>query len=121
MKNDYARLKEEADIETVVEYLGLETHRKGSAFFITCPLPGHRDEHPTNCYFKSGWNNVYCNVCGESINAIDLIMLTKDVSYGEAVDELWRLEGCPDWYYAEYSKSKKRRRKNLVSHRKRQN
>lgn len=103
MKNNYARLKQEADIETVIQHLGLEIHRKGSAFFLACPLPEHSDEHPTNCYFKRGWNNVYCTVCQKSINAIDLIMLIQGVSYGEAADELWELEGRPDWYYAKMS------------------
>ncbi len=100
IKNDYARLKQEADIETVVRYLGMKVKRYGSAFFVLCPLPQHMDHHATNCYFKSGWNNLYCNTCGAAINAIDLIMLVNHVSYGEAADTLWELEGRPDWYYA---------------------
>ena len=102
-KNDYARLKQEADIGAVIQYLGLEVHQKGSAYFIQCPLPEHNDQHPTNCYFKEGWNNVYCNVCNKAVNAIDLIMLVTGMDYGEAADTLWELEGRPDWYYAKRS------------------
>lgn len=98
MANDFRRLKEEAVIEEVVDYLGIEAHVKGSAKFILCPLPGHNDKHPTNCYFKKGWSNVYCSACGRAIQAIDLIMHTKFCSYGEAADILWEIEGCPDWY-----------------------
>lgn len=99
-KNNYTRLKQEANIGIVVNYLGMQVTRCGSAFFVLCPLPQHTDHHATNCYFKSGWNNLYCNTCGAAINAIDLIMYVKNVSYGEAADTLWELEGKPDWYYA---------------------
>lgn len=103
-KNNYARLKAEADIACIVQYLGLEVNKKGSAFFIHCPLPDHNDRHATNCYFREGWNNVYCTVCCKAINAIDLIMLETGMDYGEAADLLWDLEGSPDWYYADWKK-----------------
>lgn len=105
-KNDFRRLKDEADIESVVNYLGLETTRRGSAFFILCPIPTHEDHKATNCYFKPGWNNVYCKACGKSTNAIDLIMYTRGCSYGEAADILWEVEGKPDWYYKKAQKQK---------------
>ena len=73
-KNNYARLKQEADIEAVVNYLGIPVRRKGTSCFLLCPLPGHTDRHATNCYFKPGWNNLYCTACGAAINAIDLII-----------------------------------------------
>ena len=106
-KNNYARFKQEADIETVVNYLGIKVTRKGSAYFVLCPLPEHEDRHATNCYFKSGWNNLYCTACGRSINAIDLIIYTLGVSYGQAADLLWELEGRPDWYYTYKTKKGK--------------
>ncbi|MCC2254599.1 CHC2 zinc finger domain-containing protein [Ruminococcus sp. CLA-AA-H200] len=107
-KNNIARLKEEADISTVVDYLGIEVHKKGSAYFILCPSPQHDDTRPTNCYFKEGWNNVYCRACGKSTNAVDLIMYTKGCSYGEAADILWELEGKPSWYYVRRRRRKKK-------------
>ena len=64
-KNNYARLKQEADIETVVNYLGIPVRRKGTSCFLLCPLPQHADRHATNCYFKPGWNNLYCNKYNE--------------------------------------------------------
>lgn len=109
MANNFARLKEEADIGEVIDHLGIPVHRKGSARFILCPLPDHDDQHPTNCYFKPGWNSCYCSVCHKSIQAIDLIMYTTGLDYGHSADELWQLEGCPDWYYdRNYSQEKKR-------------
>ena len=91
-KNNYARLKQEADIEAVVNYLGIPVRRKGTSCFLLCPLPGHTDRHATNCYFKPGWNNLYCTACGAAINAIDLIIYTLHVEYGQAADILWELE-----------------------------
>lgn len=99
MPNNYQRLKEEADIAMVVNSLQIPATRRGSAWFIPCPNPGHSDEHATNCYYKDGWNNVYCCACGKSFQAIDLIMYTLGCDYGEAADYLWELEGCPSWYH----------------------
>lgn len=107
MANDYRRLKEEADIQTVVDQLGMQVWQKGSAYFVLCPLPGHDDHHPTNCYFKRGWNNLYCNTCGKAINAIDLIMYVTGLVYGAAADLLWEIEGRPDWYYEDWKQKKK--------------
>lgn len=106
-KNNYARLKQEADIEAVVNYLGIPVRRKGTSCFLLCPLPGHMDRHATNCYFKPGWNNLYCTACGTAINAIDLIIYTLGVEYGQAADILWELEGRPDWYYTSRTERKK--------------
>lgn len=107
-KNDYNRLKEEADIERVVEYLGIPVTVRGSAKFVLCPLPDHHDTHASNCYFKSGWNNLYCQACGRAIQAIDLIMYTQNCSYGEAADTLWEIEGRPGWYYTEQKQGRQR-------------
>lgn len=106
-KNNYARLKQEADIEAVVNYLGIAVRRKGSSCFVLCPLPNHADRHATNCYFKPGWNNLYCTACGTAINAIDLIIYTLGVEYGQAAGILWELEGRPDWYYTSRLEKKK--------------
>ena len=105
-KNNIQRLKDEADIASVIAYLGIPTHRKGACTFILCPRPDHDDAHPTNSYYKDGWNNVLCRVCNTSINAIDLIMYTTGASYGEAADLLWEISGRPDWYYAKRTKKK---------------
>ena len=92
------RLKDEADIGDVVNYLGLEIKKMGSAYFILCPHPQHEDTHATNCYYKDGWNNVYCRACGHAINAIDLIIYERCCSFSEATEILWELEGRPLWY-----------------------
>lgn len=103
-KNDIRRLKEEADIRTVVDYCGLRYGRKkGPAQFVECPNPAHSDEHPTNAYFKEHWNTIYCTTCGKNMGAIDILMWNRGLSFGDAADVLWQLEGCPDWYYAKES------------------
>lgn len=98
MANDFRKLKEEADIEEVVNYLGIETYPRGDAIFIHCPSPQHKDKHATNCYFKHGWNNVYCWSCCKQFQAIDLIMYESGCDYGTAAEILWNIEGRPDWY-----------------------
>ena len=92
-KKNYKELKERCDISKVVSALNLQTVKKGDAFFIQCPSPSHHDTHITNCYFKEGWNNVYCMACNTAIKAIDLIMYTTGWSYGDSIDYLAYLEG----------------------------
>lgn len=102
--NDISRLKEEADIAMVVAYLGIPTYKRGSATFLLCPNPEHDDHKPTNCYYKDGWNNVYCRACGCSTNAINLIMQETGKDFSDAADLLWELEGRPEWYKQEKKK-----------------
>ncbi len=100
-RNDYRRLKAEADIRAVVEYCGIRFgKRSGNAQFVACPNPEHDDQHPTNAYFRDGWNTVFCTTCNKNMGPIDILMWNQGISYGEAADILWELEGCPDWYYA---------------------
>lgn len=108
-KNNFTRLKEEADIESIVEYLGIPVTPRGTAKFILCPNPEHQDTRASNCYFKSGWNNVYCKACNRAMQAIDLIMYVQHCSYGEAADTLWEIEGSSDWYYADQQKEEKKK------------
>lgn len=108
-KNDYRRLKEEADIRSVVDYCGIEKGRRiGSAQFVKCPNPNHEDSHPTNAYYRDGWNTIYCTTCNKNMGPIDIIMWTMGMSYGEAADALWELEGEPDWYYADRNADSKK-------------
>lgn len=111
MANNFDRLKDEADIAEVVENLNMETHNKGNNYFVLCPIPSHNDTHPTNCYFKKGWNNLYCTACGTTIKAIDLIMYETGCTYGEAADRLWELEGRPDWYRDKKWRSRQKKEK----------
>jgi len=97
MANNHRRLKDEASIKDVVAELGIPVEKKGSAYFMHCPRPDHNDNSPS-AYFKDGWNNVHCNSCGRSTYAIDLIQWTLGVSFGDACDKLWAIEGYPDWY-----------------------
>ncbi len=115
MANDFRRLKEEADIEEVVNYLGLDTYPKGSVTFLLCPNPHHDDSEPTNCYYKKGWNNLYCYACEKSIQAIDLIMYKTGCDYGSAADILWKLEGRPSWYKDDSWKTKNKNIKQKFS------
>lgn len=100
-KNNIRRLKAEADIRSVVDYCGIQRGRRiGTANFVVCPNPEHMDEHPTNAYYRDGWNTIYCTTCGINMGPIDILMWSLNISYGEAADILWELEGRPDWYYA---------------------
>ena len=100
-ENDFRRLKDEADMEVIVDYCGIEKGKRiGSAQFVKCPNPDHDDMHPTNAYYRKGWNTIYCTTCNKNFGPIDVIMWSLNMNYGEAADLLWELEGRPDWYYA---------------------
>lgn len=100
MSNDFRRLKEEADIRSVVDYCGIQKGRRiGGAQFVVCPNPEHEDTHPTNAYYRDGWNTIFCTTCNKNMGPIDIIMWTMGYTYGQAADALWELEGRPDWYY----------------------
>lgn len=99
MESQMKRLKEEADIKTVVDALGIPVERKGMNYFLRCPSPEHDDTNPS-AYFKDGWNNIYCNSCCRAFKALDVIMLTAGWDIKEAANYLWELEGCPDWFVA---------------------
>lgn len=106
MKYELRRLKDETDIGKVVDYCGINTYPRGSAIFIHCPNPNHADEHATNAYFKDGWNSIYCSACGCSTGGVDLLMNQLGLSFKEATNTLWEINGCPDWYKTEESKTK---------------
>jgi hypothetical protein len=107
MGNDFRRLKQEADIASVIDALGIPVSKKGSASFIHCPNPGHNDHHATNAFFYKVKNHVYCAVCGKRFYAIDIIMWQTGRNYGDAADYLWQLEGCPSWYRDKEWRTKK--------------
>ena len=93
---DMDKLKENADIMSVLDDLGVNYKLHGDNYFLYCPNPDHIDNHPTNCYFKRDWNNVYCTVCNKSYSAIDCILFECNCSVIEAAKRLWEIEGCPE-------------------------
>ena len=98
VNNKIERLKEELPIISVLNYLGYPYEKKGINYFCKCPIPTHEDVHPTNCHFKEGWKKMYCEVCAESISAIDLIMYSENKDFHDAVEELWVICGSPKWF-----------------------
>jgi hypothetical protein len=105
MSTELQRLKEEANIEDVCNYMGVKIYPKNIYKFISCPLPEHNDKHPSNCYFKKGDNFLYCTVCCKKINAIDLIMNVSHCDFKSAMQTLYEIEGCPDWFHLKGGKS----------------
>lgn len=95
MANDYKRLKDEANIDEVVDYLGLTKQGSASITKILCPI--HEDHNPT-MYYKKGWSSCYCPACAKSLSAPDLIMAYTGKNFKEACETLWEIEGRPDWY-----------------------
>ena len=87
---DIRELRDRADIQRVVESLGIEYKRLGATYLVKCPC--HEDNHPS-AFFKEGDNYIYCNVCRKNINAIDVIMAFKDCEFKDALHELECIEG----------------------------
>ena len=66
-------LIEDVNILDVVDYLGIECHKRGSNYFMLCPSPKHNDTHATNCYCKDGGKRVSCKACGYFASPIELV------------------------------------------------
>lgn len=99
----------------VAKYLyGGRLIQKGDAYFMNCPNPAHEDKH-ASCYTKDGWNNIICTSCGYYTQAIDLISMEKNVSFSEACDILWELEGSPSWYKSSFRKKGKKNEQAALS------
>ena len=96
--NKINELKEGVYIKTVLDYLGYPYKKSGVNYFCKCPSPEHNDKHDTNCHFKEDWHKLYCEACGASISSIDLIMYVTGCNFKEALNVLWEINGCPDWF-----------------------
>ena len=115
MARDFRRLKQEANILDVLHALGYSEggdgpksiKRMGQNYFVHCPVPSHNDAH-MSCRCKQGWPNLLCESCRTSTYGIDLIMYETGCSELEAADQLWKIEGCPDWYKASDKKGSTR-------------
>lgn len=74
------QLKEVADVETIVECLGMETQRVGRRISILCP--DHNDRHFKSCYLTD--NGYRCFACGKSGDVIQLVQSVKQCSFIDA-------------------------------------
>lgn len=81
-------LIELTDIETVADFIHLETERKGSRSYILCPghlaRLGKPDLNIGNAYLKNG--GYFCYACGVFVNTHDMVMEVTNCSYDEAYD-----------------------------------
>lgn len=75
-----AQIKEIADVETIVECLGLETQRVGRRTSILCP--DHNDKHFKSCYLTE--HGYRCFSCGKRGDEIQLVQSVKNCSFAEA-------------------------------------
>lgn len=89
-------LNERADMRELCELLNIKMFRRGATYFVHCPIPGHNDVHPTNCFFKEGDSYMYCTVCQKGINAVHLIMYRENLDYIDAAKKLAEFEGV-EW------------------------
>lgn len=72
--------------DVVCKMLRLKHRVNGAYLHILCPHPDHHDRRMGNCVVYA--NRGHCYACGEGFNAIDLVMMTHDCSFFEAVHEL---------------------------------
>lgn len=92
-------IKDVADMESVVDYLGLETQRRGSKVSFLCPA--HEDTHFGSCYIM-GNDGYKCYACGHHGDAIELVQLVRNCSFDTACDLLGEAFGIS------FSKEKKK-------------
>lgn len=80
------RLRNDLELPTVVEHLGIPTKRRGNRLAFRCP----------DCSTFQAAVNPYVNLgrcfnCQRNFNPIDLVMVERAYSFLEAVDFLQRL------------------------------
>lgn len=92
-------LIDDVNILDVVDYLGIECHKRGSNYFMLCPSPNHDDTHATNCYCKDGGKRVSCKACGYFASPIELVKDVTGMGFFDAVKVVWQLAGCPSYLY----------------------
>ena len=92
-KEDIEMLIDNANIEEVLEACGM-TKTKGK---FMCINPEHHDTNPSMSN-KKGSNFCYCFACGYSANAIKVLQNTQGLSFIDAVERLYEIEGCPGWF-----------------------
>lgn len=98
---DIKRLAEDADVETVVEYLGLDTRRMGSKISILCPC--HNDRHFGSCYLtKKGF---YCFSCHAKGSVFDLVKNVEHISFHDSIKVVAELCGGEGRYVLKDVKS----------------
>lgn len=104
-------IKDVADMESVVDYLGLETQKRGSKVSFLCPA--HEDTHFGSCYIM-GNDGYKCYACGHHGDAIELVQRIRNCSFDTACDLLGEAFGVS------FSKEKKKAKpsKRLLSEQK---
>ena len=88
----------DADMMSVVQYLGIEIGARSSAkrIQILCPSPSHSDSRKGNCIADS--KGVKCFACGFKGTVLDLIMLTLNCTLSKAMEILAGINGAGDGY-----------------------
>ena len=103
-------LREEIDIELVIDELGIERDNKRH---IICPNPNHHDNNFGSCIISKNRNRVHCYACGETFDNIKLYQLSGK-TFLEALKELADLSGHPSDFYYDDLKIKPYRQKKLI-------
>lgn len=84
MKFDTKMIKASADIETVVDALGIDGERKGRYLAILCPNPDHHDRHIGSCMINLEKQECRCYSCGARYDVISLAQTVNGSSFPEA-------------------------------------
>lgn len=99
---DIKRLAEDADVETVVDYLGLDTRRMGRKISILCPC--HNDRHFGSCYLTQ--KGYYCFACHAKGSVFDLVKNVEQISFHDAIKAVANMCGGEERYRLQDTKRK---------------
>jgi len=88
---DFTHVKSNADVEAVLEALGLEGRRAGSEIRIRCPEPDHDDQR-ASCDVKTTKRTFYCHSCQATGSIIDLVAVVMETDARGACT--WLHEHC---------------------------
>lgn len=91
-----------------VEYLGIETQRRGKNLSILCPAPEHNDRHFGSCMIEHQGKTCKCYACGRRFTSLNILMLAGGYNLYDALCILADISGMSDKYEASKRENQKR-------------
>lgn len=91
-----------------VEYLGIETQRRGQNISILCPAPEHNDRHFGSCMIEHHGRTCKCYACGRRLTSLSILMLAGGYTLYDAMCILAEISGMSDKFEASKKENQKR-------------
>lgn len=84
---DYRFVKENSDVSTILDALGITGKVSGDEIRINCIDPNHNDER-ASCDVNTKKRTYYCHSCGTTGSILDLVAIKQDLDLRDAAVEV---------------------------------